>query len=271
MKEAVSPTPLPGGTRCHAGCGSVTEIDIALVGVGSPSTNVAGSIAGIVCNGDLLTMDGARSGKQTYEVGGLVIEHEIGGACWAGLIQLHARRTGLLPVGLGVAMATMPQDGDSGAWVLNGTEWAGMVVASDKSMFGYAIAADTLVKHHLARDDLEAVERFRVRVVLLDQGPDPDGGDGGSWVASTPSSTSLERTGVGRSCNSSSCVRVLAIWRPWVADYSSVSISNYRPAGQKTRGVTSITQPRVGPDFPPISADDASYPAYADDSNDSAR
>ncbi|MYE83531.1 MAG: hypothetical protein F4X36_17165 [Gammaproteobacteria bacterium] len=147
VKEAVAPTPLPGGTRCHARCGSVTEIDIALVGVGSPSTNVAGNIAGIVCNGDLLTMDGARSGKQTYEVGGLVIEHEIGGACWAGLIQLHARRTGLLPVSLGVAMATMPQDGDSGAWVLNGSEWAGMVVASDKSMFGYAIAADTLVKH----------------------------------------------------------------------------------------------------------------------------
>ena len=142
---AEEPTPLPSGVRCHAGCGSITEIDVALVGVGSPGTNVAGSIAGIVCNGDRLTMQGASSGIQTYEVGGLVVEHEVDGACWAGLIQLHAPRAGLLPVSLGVAMATMPQDGDSGAWVLNGTEWAGMVVASDKSMFGYAVAADRLI------------------------------------------------------------------------------------------------------------------------------
>lgn len=143
---AEEPTPLPGGVRCHAGCGSITEIDVALVGVGSSGTNIAGSIANVVCNGDRVTMQGASSGPQTYEVGGLVVEHQIGGACWAGLIQLHAPRAGLLPVSLRIAMATMPQDGDSGAWVLNGKEWVGMVVASDKSMFGYAIAADTLIK-----------------------------------------------------------------------------------------------------------------------------
>ena len=123
----------------------MTEMDIALLHVGKPGTNIAGNIASIVCNGDLLTMQGASSGSHIYEVGGLVVEHEIGGACWEKLIQLHAPRASLLPVSAGIAMATMPQDGDSGAWLLNGTDWAGMVVASDKSVFGYAVAADTLI------------------------------------------------------------------------------------------------------------------------------
>ena len=146
VAKAQAPTQLPTGTRCHAACGSITELDVALIDVSTtPGTNVARSVAAIICNGDRVTMDGSSSGTQTYEVGGMVVDHEIGGACWKNLIQLHAQRGGMLPVSLHVAMATLPQDGDSGAWVLNGTELAGMVVASDKSLFGYAIPGDSLI------------------------------------------------------------------------------------------------------------------------------
>ena len=145
VTEARDPTPLPTGMRCHAACGSVTELDVALIDVGSPGTNVARSVAGIVCNGDLVTMNGSSSGTRMYEVGALVVDHEIGGACWKNLIQLHAQRAGVLPMSVHVAIATLPQDGDSGAWVLNGTEWVGMVVASDKNLCGYAIPGDSLI------------------------------------------------------------------------------------------------------------------------------
>ena len=146
VTAASAPTPLPDGAKCHVACGSVTELDIALVDVGSPGMNIADKVAGDVCNGDLVTMDGASSGSHTYEVGGFLVEHEISGACWKRLIQLHAPRHGLLPVSVSIAAATLPQDGDSGAWVHKGTEWAGMVVASDKSLFGYAMASDTLIE-----------------------------------------------------------------------------------------------------------------------------
>ena len=158
VTAAKAPAPLQGGVRCHAGCGCMTELDIALVDIGSPGTNVAGGVAGHVGNGDLVTMNGASSGSRTYEVGGFLVEHEIGGACWERLIQLHAPRDHLVPVSVSIAVATMPQDGDSGAWVLRGTEWAGMVVASDKSLFGYAIASDTLID--------KANHRFRMSLVL---------------------------------------------------------------------------------------------------------
>ena len=152
---AKEPTPLPRGVRCHARCGSMTELDLALIDVGSPGANIATGVAGIVGNGDLVTMDGSTSGMQTYEVGGLVVEHEIGGSCWERLIQLHAPTGGLLPVSVHVAVAKVPRDGDSGSWVLNGTEWAGMVVASDMSLFGFAVASDSIIdsaQTHFGRD-----------------------------------------------------------------------------------------------------------------------
>ena len=90
-------------------------------------------------------MDGSRSGTQTYEVGALVVEHEIGGACWERLIQLHTPSAGVWPVSVHVALAKLPQNGDSGSWVLRGSDWAGMVVASDKSLFGFALSASSII------------------------------------------------------------------------------------------------------------------------------
>ena len=53
--------------------------------------------------------------------------------------------TGALPANLDMALAKLPQNGDSSSWVLRGSEWVGMVVASDKGLFGYALAGDSLV------------------------------------------------------------------------------------------------------------------------------
>lgn len=145
--HAVTPTPLPGGVRCSARCGTVTELDAALIDIGTMRVaNVASSVATDVANGDTVVMDGAVSGAVTYEVGGYVVNYEIGGACWTGLIQFHAPvLTGILPVSFQVATTPLPRGGDSGAWLIrNGTEWAGMVVASGH-LHGFALDADGLL------------------------------------------------------------------------------------------------------------------------------
>lgn len=147
VSAAKEPTPLPKGVQCHANCQSMTELDIALIEVDCPGTNTASRVADIVGNGDLVTMNGSSSGRQTYEVGALVVDHKIGGACWKKLIQLRPCLGGLFPPSLCVALTRMPQDGDSGSWVLRETEWAGMLVASDKDVFGYAMSSDSLVEN----------------------------------------------------------------------------------------------------------------------------
>lgn len=139
------PVPLPAGTPCHTGCGAVTELDIALIRTNVTANNQASSIARIVGNGQIVEMEGATSGPRTYEVGGAVVEYEIGGACWHKLIQLHAPLAGILPAPAQVAMTGMPKDGDSGAWIIrNNTEWAGMIVASN-TLFGFALPASEIL------------------------------------------------------------------------------------------------------------------------------
>ena len=142
----VGPVPLPYGTLCHAGCGSVTELDVALIDTIVTPCNQASSIVNIIGNGQIVEMKGATSGTHTYEVGGAVVEYEIGGACWKKLIQFHAPLAGILPASAQVALTQLPKSGDSGAWIIrNNTEWAGMVVASN-SLCGFALSASHLVQ-----------------------------------------------------------------------------------------------------------------------------
>jgi hypothetical protein len=148
------PNPSPPHTHCTANCAHITDIDLALLNGPEIASNVASSIAGSVWNGQLLEMDGATSGQRTYVVGGAVVEHEIGGACWRKLIQVHAPVAGILPPAAQVALTPPPKAGDSGAWLRrNTTEWAGMVVASS-ALFGYALCSDVLVS--------EANQRFHL-------------------------------------------------------------------------------------------------------------
>ena len=140
------PVPLPSNTMCHSGCGEITELDIALIRTTTPTQNQVSNIAQVVGNGQIVEMKGAKSGLRTYEIGGAVVDYEIGGACWKNLIQLHARLSGILPASVQVALSNPPKRGDSGAWIIrNDSEWTGMVVASN-ALFGFALSASDIVQ-----------------------------------------------------------------------------------------------------------------------------
>jgi len=141
------PVPLPANIKCSQNCGHMTDLDVALVDTHNSAPNVASSVATVVGNGQLVDMDGATTGgTQTYEIGGHVVEYEIGGSCWRKLLQFHAPIAGITPVSFNVATTALPKDGDSGAWLIrNSSEWAGMVVASN-NLFGFALSATTLIK-----------------------------------------------------------------------------------------------------------------------------
>lgn len=141
-----APTPLPPNINCNQTCNLVTELDVSLFYVNNPPKNNATSIASRFGNGQLIKMDGATTpGVVTYEIGGHVIEYEIGGACWKNLVQFHAPLAGVVPVGVKLAMTPVPKPGDSGAWLIRGLdEWVGMVVAAN-SMFGFALSSTNLI------------------------------------------------------------------------------------------------------------------------------
>jgi len=150
--HAAAPVPLNGAV-CQAGCGAMTELDVALIDIQRAAfTNVATSVATLVSPGDIVAMSGAATGGTVdYEVGGAVVELAIGGSCWDKLYLFHAPvSTGLLPVCVNVAMRPPPKGGDSGAWLLRGHEWTGMVVASN-SLLGYALAGSQVIAASDAR------------------------------------------------------------------------------------------------------------------------
>jgi hypothetical protein len=149
--HAKAPIALPPAVPCTSSCGWMTELDVALIDVrGATATNVATSIAAIVAPGDIVNMNGAKSGSLNYEIGGAVVEHSIGGACWDRLFLFHAPvSVGLLAVPVRVALTPTPRGGDSGSWLLRNTsEWVGMVVAAN-ALHGYALAGTSM----LARSD----------------------------------------------------------------------------------------------------------------------
>ena len=160
VKHISQPVPLPSNQSCHMQCGSVTNLDIALITTNNLMiNNVASSVAKIVGNGQMIEMTGATSGKCSYEIGGAVVEHEIGGSCWEKLIQFHAPLSGVLPVAARVGLTNLPQPGDSGAWMIqNNTIWAGMVVASN-ALFGFGLPASDLLK--------QANANFRTNLKLV--------------------------------------------------------------------------------------------------------
>jgi hypothetical protein len=148
------PVPLLAGVACSQGCADMTSLDVALLSSGGSHMNVAKAVAGVVAPGDLVDMDGATSGSRRYEIGAAVVEHAIGGACWNRLYQIHAPTSnGLFPTALSVAMTPPPKGGDSGAWILRGQEWAGMVVAAD-ALHGYALAASQIVSETNSRANM---------------------------------------------------------------------------------------------------------------------
>ena len=145
VTHCAEPIPLPTSKACYASCGFVTDLDIALIDTNVNPSNQASSIVNLVGNGQIVEMKGATSGTRTYEIGGAVVDYEIGGACWHKLIQLHAPLSNILHPAVQVARTSSPKQGDSGAWIIrNHTEWAGMVVATS-SLFGFALSASDMI------------------------------------------------------------------------------------------------------------------------------
>ena len=143
--HAIPPALLGPHGSCHT-TATVTTADLALLSFPAPVLPSAqSSVAPIISNGDTVVMDG-RNGKVTYMVGGAVVNHYIGNACWDKLFQIHAPvPPGIIPVGVHVALTPPPTAGDSGAWLYRGfNEWAAMVVAAD-ALHGFALAATTVV------------------------------------------------------------------------------------------------------------------------------
>ena len=140
------PKILPKGLVCHALCGYVTELDVALFECAQTVANKVTSIPPLVTVRQTVEMWGGRSRHRHYEIGAAVVEHEIGNSCWARLHLLRPVVHGIKPVWAQIAQTPPPRRGDSGAWTArNGTEWAGMVVAAD-AQAGYALSASELVK-----------------------------------------------------------------------------------------------------------------------------
>lgn len=150
--HCLPPVPHPPGARCHAGCATESIADVALISVpGTPPNWIRTTVAPFVTNGDTLTMRVVERGPVTYEVGGAVVEHSIGGACFSRLFEVMAPLHGITPMWFRVATAKLPQPGDSGAWLIKGdAEWAGMVVAAD-AIRGFATDASVVLNEASAR------------------------------------------------------------------------------------------------------------------------
>ncbi len=103
------PAALPPGTFCSLRCGFISDLDVALIDVGTAAvTNVATSVAQYVSPGDIVHMDGATSGNRRSEVGGAVVEHSVGGTCWNRLFLVHAPvNRGLLSPGVNVTLSLL--------------------------------------------------------------------------------------------------------------------------------------------------------------------
>lgn len=144
--HARPPVMLPAGAVCYAHCATKAEQDLALIDVsGQAVANTCVSVAPYVYSHQLVEMVGARSGVKRYEVGGTALSHEVGGACWGGVFELRLRHSpGILHSNLALLATSPPRNGDSGSWVIDGTQWCGMVTAAD-NLCGYALEADSVV------------------------------------------------------------------------------------------------------------------------------
>ena len=141
-----APTPIPAGQYCRPGASCVTPLDLALVDIGKTSVvNTANGIATAVYPTENVQMNGAVTPTANYVVSGVCLTYIAGRACFDTLFEVRP------PVSGGAAAAwtrrpTIPQQGDSGAWVERRTsgEWCGILTATD-SQQGYAQEASAAV------------------------------------------------------------------------------------------------------------------------------
>jgi hypothetical protein len=94
-------------------------------------------------------MRGGVTNVNTFEVGGLAMIYCPGNSnvCFENLFEVRPRSSGgILNPRLRTALATVPTQGDSGAWLetTSASEWCGVLVAAD-TLMGYALEADDVI------------------------------------------------------------------------------------------------------------------------------
>jgi len=145
---AKPPVTLAPGEVCYAKCPSKAKQDIALIDVSQQTViNTCNSVVPYVYSHQNVQMRGASSGLRAYEVGGTMLTHEVGGACWDNVFELRLpTHPSILHPNLALLMNSPPQSGDSGSWVTDGTEWCGVVTAAD-NLCGYALESDAVLSN----------------------------------------------------------------------------------------------------------------------------
>jgi hypothetical protein len=144
------PNRLTAGQSCAPACSSANSLDLALIDLGNATvTNSVTGIAAQISSRQSIVLRGAVTNVNTFEVGGLVITYCPGNSnvCFENLFEVRPRTSGgILNPRIRTALATVPTQGDSGAWLetTSASEWCGVLVAAD-SLMGYALEADEVI------------------------------------------------------------------------------------------------------------------------------
>lgn len=141
------PIQLMAGRSCTPACQGANRLDLALIDVGNATViNTVTGVAAQIASRQSIVLRGAITSGNTFEVGGLVITYGPGNSnvCFENLFEVRPRSSGgILNPRIRTAFATVPTQGDSGAWLetSSASEWCGVLVAAD-SLMGYALEAD---------------------------------------------------------------------------------------------------------------------------------
>jgi len=144
-----APQVLPAGQYCKPGCASLNVLDLALVqSNGSHYTNTATAIANQIVPHQPISLNGAASGQNTFEVGALMMTYcpGVSNTCFENMFEVRLQFAGgpLNPC-VRAVLASLPTQGDSGGWLqTTSKEWCGILVAADHLM-GYALEADDTI------------------------------------------------------------------------------------------------------------------------------
>ncbi|SRR6266550_4486112 len=142
------PKALASGQLCNSTSASVNRLDFALIDVGAQKvTNTMSTVARQVFPRETISIAGGESGRHPYEVGGVGMVYPVGGVCFGNLFEVRPPAPrGIVSAKLKAALATIPKQGDSGAWVERSSvpDWCGVVVAADHLM-GYAMESDSVI------------------------------------------------------------------------------------------------------------------------------
>jgi hypothetical protein len=144
------PNQLAAGQSCTRACPGANRLDLALIDLGNATvSNTVTGIAAQIASRQSIVLRGGMTNVNTFEVGALVITYCPGNSnvCFENLFEVRPRSSGgILNPRIRTALATVPTQGDSGAWLetASSSEWCGVLVAAD-SLMGYALEADDVI------------------------------------------------------------------------------------------------------------------------------